>query len=308
MNVSNRYRRYRRRQPPRQAASQVKRIYLFETLESRATPGSMLFFPPSLIPEVPQDSEDRGALVAQPTPGIRHGDAASRIPEVSDDKHLALGDTGLGTAQLQVSVMGDLLPPSTALVPSHDSPSDEGTLLDETFDTDAEHSHAMGARAGSDAARLSSSGGSSNAPILENLPDAAARSGLSRPLDAPSRMPTAEGEGPGLAPTVASAATDDANTGGLSDASEQGVSPAASAESLQIFQNPADPLDVNADGHVGAADVLHVMNGLNRITKPADGVPGISLFLDVNGDGILSPRDVLEVITYLNAGAAAPVY
>ncbi len=306
MSVCKRLRRYRRHQRPRKAASHAKRVHLFESLELRAAPGSILFAPPGLISAVPRDSENRGALPAQPTPSVRHGRASSTVREIAGDEHLPFGDTDLATAQFQFSVMSDRSPTSNALVSSHDSPSDEEPLYDETSNKEAEHRQPLGDLAGRGAERTSSSGGSGGWPTPENLPDAATLNGLYGPSDTAPPMPTAEGEGPRTAASVSSAATDDANTAAPSSATEQGVGPAASAESPQVFQNPANPLDVNADGYVSPRDLLHVLNGLNGKTTPAEGVPGISLFLDVNGDGYPSPIDALLVITHLNAGVPAP--
>ena len=77
------------------------------------------------------------------------------------------------------------------------------------------------------------------------------------------------------------------------------------------WQNPADPLDVNADGTVSPLDALIVINDLNTSGSrplPAEPVePNVPPpYLDVNGDGFLSPVDALIVINQLNNQAAAP--
>ncbi len=77
------------------------------------------------------------------------------------------------------------------------------------------------------------------------------------------------------------------------------------------WQNPANPLDVNADGNVNAQDVLTIFNDLNNPGKGARELPVPPIppnspppFLDVNGDGFVAPVDALIVINFLNLSTA----
>ncbi len=68
------------------------------------------------------------------------------------------------------------------------------------------------------------------------------------------------------------------------------------AADLRGFQhNRFDPEDVNDDGAVSAADVLIVINSMNRNAEPES-----TNFIDVNEDGQRSPLDALLVINRLN--------
>ncbi|MFN8391214.1 MAG: dockerin type I domain-containing protein [Bdellovibrionota bacterium] len=80
------------------------------------------------------------------------------------------------------------------------------------------------------------------------------------------------------------------------------------------WTNPADHLDVNADGHVSPIDALIGINRLNSVGSGflRTGDP-LNYYYDVNGDGYCSPLDVLWVINFLNQrsqgggeGEAAP--
>jgi hypothetical protein len=69
-------------------------------------------------------------------------------------------------------------------------------------------------------------------------------------------------------------------------------------------QNPANRLDVNADGNISPLDVLLIVNFLNFAGSPS--VPVTSLeapppYRDVNGNNFVDPLDVLDVVNYLNA-------
>lgn len=68
------------------------------------------------------------------------------------------------------------------------------------------------------------------------------------------------------------------------------------------WRNPADILDVNADGNVSPIDALVVINYLNRgnsstlpLIRPED-----SPFVDIDANGNVDPIDALRVINYLN--------
>jgi hypothetical protein len=71
------------------------------------------------------------------------------------------------------------------------------------------------------------------------------------------------------------------------------------------WRNPAEPLDVNADGDITAIDVLLVVNRLNTTgpgalgAAPSPSTPGF-VYLDVNGDNFVSALDALQIINHLN--------
>jgi len=74
-------------------------------------------------------------------------------------------------------------------------------------------------------------------------------------------------------------------------------------ENIHVWQNPANRLDVNADGFVTAQDVLILINWLNAFgpgpipTNPDPGPP----FRDVNGDdAVTAQADVTPVLNFLN--------
>jgi hypothetical protein len=76
------------------------------------------------------------------------------------------------------------------------------------------------------------------------------------------------------------------------------ISPAGQPE----FFNPHNPLDVNGDNSVSAADALTVINTINAgNTGALSGTPQRGQLVDTNMDGMLSPMDVLGVVNYLNA-------
>jgi hypothetical protein len=70
------------------------------------------------------------------------------------------------------------------------------------------------------------------------------------------------------------------------------------------WRNPANALDVNADGFITPIDALLVINDLNRNGPrdlPNEPNPPVPPYLDVNGDTFVSPLgDVLPLINYLN--------
>jgi hypothetical protein len=83
--------------------------------------------------------------------------------------------------------------------------------------------------------------------------------------------------------------------------------PQAEGESFALSgPNPANPLDVNADGASTPLDALLLINALNAepalaassILAAAPAVP--TVYLDVTGDGLLTPLDALWVINGLN--------
>jgi hypothetical protein len=74
------------------------------------------------------------------------------------------------------------------------------------------------------------------------------------------------------------------------------------------WRNPAQPLDVNADGQVTALDVLLVVNWLNTTgagqlgAAPSPSSPGF-VYVDVNGDNFVTAVDALQVVNHLNSQA-----
>jgi len=76
----------------------------------------------------------------------------------------------------------------------------------------------------------------------------------------------------------------------------------------RTWQNPRNPLDVNADGVVVPLDVLLLINDINsRGARPLSLPPLAPLlpppYLDTNGDGEVGPLDALLVINSLNRGS-----
>ena len=69
-----------------------------------------------------------------------------------------------------------------------------------------------------------------------------------------------------------------------------------------VHQNPANNLDVDADGFVSPIDVLILVNDINfnnsRVLPTSLATPP---YLDPNGDGSIGPLDVLLVINFINA-------
>nr|MCS5629380.1 dockerin type I domain-containing protein [Pirellulaceae bacterium] len=84
---------------------------------------------------------------------------------------------------------------------------------------------------------------------------------------------------------------------------------------FSLYQNPAQPLDVNADGNVSPIDALTVINSLNSegtrsvlVLGDSSGDMGDYLnshqyLYDTNGDFAITPIDVLSVINHLNGSA-----
>ena len=70
----------------------------------------------------------------------------------------------------------------------------------------------------------------------------------------------------------------------------------------KFWQNPSDPMDVNADGFMAPNDVLSIINEINRNGARAfarsDSLP--PPFYDVNGDGLINPTDALIVTNEIN--------
>ncbi len=81
---------------------------------------------------------------------------------------------------------------------------------------------------------------------------------------------------------------------------------APDVDSVYVYTNPRQSVDVNGDGYVSPRDALLVINRLNAGAGGAvDGVNLGAYYLDVNGDRLLSPIDALLVINSLNGGALA---
>jgi len=74
-----------------------------------------------------------------------------------------------------------------------------------------------------------------------------------------------------------------------------------------LFQNPADPTDVNDDGNTSPLDVLLVVSYINAggvSALPDQRDPG-EPYCDVDGNGSVTPLDVLLVIDFINKQAVA---
>jgi len=70
------------------------------------------------------------------------------------------------------------------------------------------------------------------------------------------------------------------------------------AGDVEILQNFADPEDADGDGEISPADVLRIVNRLNRGVHDAESDAGV--MYDVDGDGHAAPLDALLVINRLN--------
>jgi len=70
-----------------------------------------------------------------------------------------------------------------------------------------------------------------------------------------------------------------------------------------VWHNTIDRLDVNADGHVVAADPLAVINFINAFDSQAVPTDGRATgpYVDVNGDGFVAANDALDIINQINA-------
>jgi hypothetical protein len=77
---------------------------------------------------------------------------------------------------------------------------------------------------------------------------------------------------------------------------------------IGIVQSPwqnSEKLDVNNDGFVSPADVLRIVNDLNRGGPRELTDETAPPFLDVNGDLSVSPQDVLLVVNFLNEASSS---
>jgi hypothetical protein len=84
---------------------------------------------------------------------------------------------------------------------------------------------------------------------------------------------------------------------------------------FSLYQNPSQPLDVNADGIISPIDALTVINSLNSegsrsVLVLGDSTGDMGDYLntqkylyDTNGDFAITPIDVLSVINHLNGSA-----
>jgi hypothetical protein len=93
------------------------------------------------------------------------------------------------------------------------------------------------------------------------------------------------------------AANSDKNFDHLAD---QTVSVTTIDDGYHGWQNPANPFDVDGDGHVTTQDVLDLINHIN--SYPDSSLPsGVGPpYLDVNGDNSCTPLDALSVINEIN--------
>jgi uncharacterized protein YbdZ (MbtH family) len=80
----------------------------------------------------------------------------------------------------------------------------------------------------------------------------------------------------------------------------------SAATEVGNYWNPANPCDVNQDGHVTPLDVLLVINAINATgARHLSGINPEPYRVDVSGDQRLSALDALLVINYLNAPRGA---
>ncbi|MFN9606128.1 MAG: tandem-95 repeat protein, partial [Planctomycetota bacterium] len=75
------------------------------------------------------------------------------------------------------------------------------------------------------------------------------------------------------------------------------------------YQNPANRMDVDADGFVSALDVLIIINLINSKGSgwngSTSGLPGPPDYVDVDGDKFVTPLDVRDLINVINAGGTS---
>ncbi len=104
----------------------------------------------------------------------------------------------------------------------------------------------------------------------------------------------------------------------LAERLEQRAMLSIDSGAISAWTNPADRLDVDADGTIAPMDALLVINDLNRYGSRELGTPATppsesdlsteavtGSYIDVDGDGSMSPRDALMVINALNTEAIA---
>src|SRR5690606_8563218 len=79
--------------------------------------------------------------------------------------------------------------------------------------------------------------------------------------------------------------------------------------SLEVFQNPTNPFDVNDDGDVSPMDAMLVLNETRRLQtrEAAEAMAWNGMFYDVSGDQILTPLDALYVLNALARGPGTEV-
>jgi len=83
----------------------------------------------------------------------------------------------------------------------------------------------------------------------------------------------------------------------------QSLSFTITVSKLHAWHNDANPLDVNADGHVAPVDALAIINFINGFhaqAVPTTAVDG-PLYYDVNPDDFIAPNDALAIINQINA-------
>ncbi|MEM7317022.1 MAG: dockerin type I domain-containing protein [Planctomycetota bacterium] len=69
-----------------------------------------------------------------------------------------------------------------------------------------------------------------------------------------------------------------------------------------VWQNPVEPLDINADQQISPLDALLVINNLGVFPDgvPPQGMANTNPYVDPTGDGIVTPLDALVVINQVN--------
>ena len=84
------------------------------------------------------------------------------------------------------------------------------------------------------------------------------------------------------------------------------IPPIVPPVAARVWRNATEPKDVNGDGKVVPADILVLIDAINRfgVGSLTDRAIESSHFLDVDGDGMLLPADILAVIDHVNRNSS----
>ncbi len=329
MNVRDRYRRYLRRRKSQLTSSNSKKKGVFESLEVRAAPGSILI--ESLGPLAAMS----GTLAAnEPLPALesqkgRRWQVRSFANRDAADSGLPLRSPDLNfTASLAsrraapVRALASLTPKKTTGSPfSHDDALTEDNA-------GPSQSNAPGAHV--PLPRPLTFNASSSSPAFGDPADS--MDGLMRYSSArySSVMTAAEGEGSESASGLTTSGDSDQMKATVRALGQHGSAVQGNAQPVNsqqspvanaiippaaTRQNPRNRMDVNADGRVSPVDVLYIINELNNpggstfvLATPSEAsASSPTIYLDVNEDGRVSPIDALFVISYLNLASQEPI-
>ena len=194
MNVKQRYRRYLRRRQTAQAPAKTRRIHLLETLEVRAAPGSMLVMPPAAISAMTGAPTSNEVLPAPETQKGHRLRASTFAADETADTLLPVDNADFGTSQL--TVMGGPSPARLSPAPTHDSPSSEDPLSDETSLTNADPPQPGRSSAIRASSSNSSFSGSSSSPTFGGPSDAPIRTLSYPPANGASWLTRCRERGP----------------------------------------------------------------------------------------------------------------